>query len=220
MDAKTCSKCGEAKALTDFYRKARAKDGLQPSCKDCHNVTCRKYVVANPDKRRETTRKWRETNKDQIAESGRSYREANAEKEKERHRRYALENPQKELEKQRRWAKANREKARERSRRWRENNPQKFRDMKQRRRAMETNNGLFEVSEKELKRLLSSPCVGCGVGDQIEVDHIIPVTRGGHYSIGNVQPLCRSCNASKNNKLMIEWRVWRDKLAGPSVGAA
>ncbi|MBQ9981661.1 MAG: HNH endonuclease [Oscillospiraceae bacterium] len=45
-------------------------------------------------------------------------------------------------------------------------------------------------------------CVHCGHSfrkDDIEIDHIIPQSRGGGDNINNLQCLCRSCNASKGN---------------------
>ena len=40
--------------------------------------------------------------------------------------------------------------------------------------------------------------------DRPEIDHIIPISRGGTHTWANVQTLCRSCNARKGNK-MPEW---------------
>jgi 5-methylcytosine-specific restriction endonuclease McrA len=41
----------------------------------------------------------------------------------------------------------------------------------------------------------------------IHMDHIIPVSRGGLHRIGNVLPVCKSCNSKKRNRLLIEWRA-------------
>lgn len=44
-------------------------------------------------------------------------------------------------------------------------------------------------------------CVKCKTDKKIEMDHIIPLSKGGNHSKDNIQPLCRSCNASKGNKI-------------------
>ncbi len=40
-------------------------------------------------------------------------------------------------------------------------------------------------------------CVNCGAQDQLEIDHVIPFSRGGACSVENAAVLCRSCNARK-----------------------
>lgn len=49
-------------------------------------------------------------------------------------------------------------------------------------------------------------CAYCHERPATDQDHIIPVSRGGRYSIGNLLPACRSCNSSKGSKLLVEWR--------------
>jgi hypothetical protein len=44
-------------------------------------------------------------------------------------------------------------------------------------------------------------CVGCGVSDYLEFDHIIPHARGGANTVNNVQLLCRRCNAEKKDRI-------------------
>lgn len=40
-------------------------------------------------------------------------------------------------------------------------------------------------------------CVDCGGRDQLEIDHVIPFSRGGACSVENAAVRCRSCNARK-----------------------
>lgn len=45
-------------------------------------------------------------------------------------------------------------------------------------------------------------CVSCGArppGVELEVDHVIPVARGGTNEISNLQTLCRPCNQGKKD---------------------
>lgn len=43
-------------------------------------------------------------------------------------------------------------------------------------------------------------CLRCGLGFQLHADHVIPLSKGGTNDIGNIQPLCRSCNSHKHTK--------------------
>lgn len=44
-----------------------------------------------------------------------------------------------------------------------------------------------------------STCRCCGATDHIDRDHIVPLARWGAHDERNLQPLCRSCNASKSD---------------------
>lgn len=73
------------------------------------------------------------------------------------------------------------------------------------RRAMLAKNGVYLILDKELKRLQTSNCFYCGEAANT-IDHIIAVSRGGAHSVGNLVACCKSCNSSKNNKTIMEWR--------------
>lgn len=45
-------------------------------------------------------------------------------------------------------------------------------------------------------------CKKCGSTDDLTIDHIVPVSRGGTNDMGNLQVLCRSCNSKKSSKLL------------------
>ena len=49
-------------------------------------------------------------------------------------------------------------------------------------------------------------CAYCGeVSTSYQRDCILPISRGGRYTLGNVVPVCRSCNASKCNAEVTGW---------------
>lgn len=59
-------------------------------------------------------------------------------------------------------------------------------------------------------------CQLCGCGVQISnhkcdnaahLDHIVPMSKGGGHIKSNVQTLCRSCNLSKQNKMIGQLRI-------------
>lgn len=73
-----------------------------------------------------------------------------------------------------------------------------------------TNPGSVGVSVRDWRRLLTRYghcCAYCGArSDRLQMDHVIPLSRGGRHAIGNVLPACRRCNTSKRAKLLSEWR--------------
>lgn len=44
------------------------------------------------------------------------------------------------------------------------------------------------------------PCANCGKTYDIQVDHIVPVSKGGTDDPSNLQPLCKFCNVVKGNR--------------------
>lgn len=43
-------------------------------------------------------------------------------------------------------------------------------------------------------------CRRCGTIDDLTIDHIFPLIRGGESNLENLQVLCRPCNSSKGGK--------------------
>ena len=44
-------------------------------------------------------------------------------------------------------------------------------------------------------------CIFCGAAENLEIDHIIPVSKGGESRLENLQVLCRSCNRKKRTRV-------------------
>lgn len=75
--------------------------------------------------------------------------------------------------------------------------------------------GLF--GPKDWSRLLVRyryKCAYCGIGHaSLQVEHVIPLSRGGLHRIGNIVPACAACNYSKHTSTVMEWRM-RVRLKG------
>jgi 5-methylcytosine-specific restriction endonuclease McrA len=64
----------------------------------------------------------------------------------------------------------------------------------------------YLILDKELRRIYNSPCFMCGCKENQSLDHVIPISRGGSHSVGNIMTLCRNCNASKHARTITEWK--------------
>ena len=115
------------------------------------------------------------------------------------------------------WRANNREHLHALVRTWQAENPDRVTATTHRRAARMRENGVYLVSARDMRRLLSSPCFACGAQGEITLDHAIPVARGGRHAVGNLLPLCRSCNSAKGTKTWVEFRAARAGLTGTWV---
>ncbi len=87
---------------------------------------------------------------------------------------------------------------------------------------------IIEVSEKEIKRekekareirksrwwqnrIAHGRCHYCGGSfppEELSLDHIVPIIRGGKSTRGNVVPACKQCNSTKKYLLPMEWEQY------------
>ena len=214
--------------------KKASKSGRRATCKTCDVESARIYRANNREKVRASKKKWAQENKQSKALSDQKYREANKESVKIRNAQWRLENTDilKEKSKAYRlkhkneknqkdaaYAKANPEvnrrasakyrmnnpeKAKLSAKKWRQNNPEFGRAKSQkRRRRLESDNYL--ITKKEMRNLYKQPCLYCGAPSE-HIDHIVPLSRGGKHSIGNLTGACASCNLSKGSKFITEWK--------------
>lgn len=52
-----------------------------------------------------------------------------------------------------------------------------------------------------IKAVFHDKCAYCGcTPDEITQDHVIPITKGGTYTMHNIVPACRPCNSGKGNR--------------------
>lgn len=77
------------------------------------------------------------------------------------------------------------------------------------RRARERGAETCLITQRDLDRLVrrhGGLCAYCRDSPWAQWDHVIPLVRGGRHAIGNLVPVCRRCNYSKNRRLLAEWR--------------
>ena len=77
---KACKKCGKAKALQEFSKTKRSKDGLQNRCKPCASADHAEWYSRNKEKNKQANYARKAKNPQAIAEYQAQYRKQNSNK--------------------------------------------------------------------------------------------------------------------------------------------
>jgi 5-methylcytosine-specific restriction endonuclease McrA len=176
---KFCKRCQTSKPFSEFRSDSSRTGGLSRMCKQCCRAHDKIKYAKNAPTRIATQKRFRQRNLERLNAEGR--------------RRY--------------WAKREENVLNQRARYKRERE-KRIRDQvqyTQRRRARKLQAGVFEILPKELRRLKQSPCYMCGSPFE-HIDHVVPLSRGGRHSIGNIAPSCASCNLKKGFKYLVEMK--------------
>src|SRR5260221_4894948 len=179
---KRCIHCHELKMATSEYfaECSKAKDGLNAYCKKCMH----QYY-----------KEWRKNNVERAREISLDYYH--------RHKQICDENNKK-------WAKRNPDKVKARQKRYHDTERYKAINRRHRhqRRILEKEADCYtdeDINKQYIRQKMR--CYYCGktIKKTYEIDHIIPVSRGGTNHPSNIVLACKSCNASKKDKLLHEW---------------
>ena len=218
---KVCTGCGEEKeATTEYFGKQKTgKFGFTSKCKKCRKkyreenknkikMHKRQYYLENKtmlsEKRKQ---RYRDKDKDKEIKNMKLWYKANKQKVAEYQKQYRKENKEKVRQCMKIYVSKNKEKVLERHRIWQKNNKDKMNIMGQKRKANKKQlpNSLTLSQWQTIKIIFKNRCAYCGKEKPLEQEHVIPLSKGGEYTVNNIIPCCKSCNSSKNNRDFIEW---------------
>ena len=216
---KPCSKCERVLPLLEFCRDRQTSNGFASVCRECaalywqqnktHLIEYHKRYRAEHKKERarHSYDYWREHKEDRQAYH-RNYREINAARIRQREE---MKAPQRRAHG--RWYyKKNKERFAERRRAWAQT-PRALASHRQRQAARRTAEhalaSTYTLEEwQETLKWFKDRCAYCGLlSDNLEQDHVIPVSAGGAYVVENMVPACRRCNSSKSALTLEDWAL-------------
>jgi len=217
-----CSKCNRVLPATTeyFYRDRTASNGLSCICAKCSNKAAKQWHADNLEHAHE----YRKRRAKEHPEALLLHRVLRAEKIAETKRNWRRNNPDKVKKHKSDSQKRNRDAANRRSKRWRKAHPEKAREetrIQGHRRSHAS--GVFTKAdiERQLRAQTDKKgiphCWWCGKvlkptvkwGDRTrigyDIDHVIPISRGGTNDPSNLVLSCPHCNDRKGAKLPSEW---------------
>ncbi len=174
----------------------------------------RLWYLANQEERLAKQKEWHEKNQDKV----RAYREANRERIAQYMQAWRERNSDVIWRYQQDWKEANAQHIRDYAKQYRQINPEVKRISEANRRAQARGStGHFTIRDVgALYAMQLGKCVYCDtdLSEAFQVDHIVPLSRGGSNEPENLQLLCARCNLMKHAKTHDEFLTWLSKKRG------
>jgi 5-methylcytosine-specific restriction endonuclease McrA len=244
-EGKACSECGQKRCYGAFGKSMKAPDGLRWECKLCRKAVYeanreqvledrRLYYTEHAERVKARVQQYREANPELIRQQQQVYRATHLEQVTANVQRWRDAHPEQLREYDRVRRATQSEQLREYDRQYRKDHPEKERAKKHARRAREAAGGHFTDKEwLALCAFYGQRCLCCGAANvQLTPDHVIPLLHHGANTIGNIQPLCLTCNLRKGTKIidyrqeehvrileLIDANTWPDRWTGDEARA-
>lgn len=195
--------------------------------KQKHREYQKRWTAKHPDYRKQ----WRRNNAEHVrkknAENRRAYRlkhpdrvrawnkadrERRSDKVKSAAKVYYQKNAKRICSKTKLWRENNRERKRALHRAYKKRHPEKNKEQLHRRRCKMMAVGIEDCTAKIKSLHRERFCHWCCAPlttETREIDHVIPVSRGGRHAPDNLVAACQTCNRSKGDRLISEW-TWKE----------
>lgn len=221
---KKCSKCKIEKCLSDFYgenywckkchlnyykTKSYSKIGKEKQLRDdldngnriCNKCKIEKTVEDFPKNKKCKSGRER-TCKKCVYKS----RENKKDNQKKLARKWYLENRELTLKRQSKYYQENKERLKAYGRQHTKDNPEIYKAASHRRRAAIKNNGRNDLTADQIRWLFDNfqKCIYCGIEDDLTIDHIKPISKGGQNTLDNIVVACMGCNNKKRTRTVSE----------------
>jgi len=200
---KQCTSCKNFKPMTTeyFFACSDSRDGFKAQCKECLIAKQEAFRSENADRIRSRQNELNAQNREKLREQNRLRYAKQKDIANKRTRNYKARNKTKISEYNRKYKETHRESLR-------------ANEARRNARKRQANGNHTAADIKRQYDLQKGKCYWCeiSVGDVYEVDHIIPLSRGGSNGPENIAIACPSCNVRKSNKLPTEWEGSRRLL--------
>jgi len=204
-NSKACNKCKQTLPISAFRK---SKNNYRSKCRLCEAEDAREYRKQNPEAQKLADLNYKLKHPEKRKQIWGEYYRKNKEELLAKNKIYRDKNRQKVLGIYKSYRENNKEKIAKAFTKYRLANPDVYVRSQHNKRAKMAGVEVFVISRRDIKKILNSSCTYCGSTKRISVDHVIPISRGGNHSVGNLTAACFSCNSSKNNRFITEWKYY------------
>ena len=172
--AKQCRKCGVPKDLSEFAKNKGTADGHVNICKQCHKAYVALHYQQNKQQYVGKAKRWKATHLERSRQIGRDHTH--------------------------RYNEQNRTQVNARKAVCKRNNLPYYTELENRRRARKRNAFVAPVDRRSIYDRDRGTCHICKLPvpfDKMELDHVIPLAKGGEHSPRNVAVAHARCNRKK-----------------------
>jgi hypothetical protein len=228
QDKKLCKKCNQLLDINMFYKDSRSKSGVTSYCKECNKALTKEWYVNNREKAIEYAIMNMARHPERSKEADKRYYYRHKEENNRQSKEWRKNNPEKADQYVRDWQKKHPDKIRGWHARYRKNNKEKeiirHKKYKKEHPYMAIKHSHIRIAKMKslradftkeqwnyVKQYFNNACCYCGRTDtKLTQDHLVALSAGGDYTIGNIVPACKSCNSSKCNVPLKNWYNRKD----------
>jgi 5-methylcytosine-specific restriction endonuclease McrA len=169
----------------------------------------RAYHADHPDVSRRASAAWRAAHKEERRQYQAAWYAAHKDQQREYFAEYHGAHTVEHRKRNAAWYLLHLDEERERRKAWRAANPDRAKANKRRHYAFRRGAAVSNLTAAQWARCLTeynNRCAYClEPMDMVTQDHMTPLCRGGHHTLSNVVPACRSCNSKKGTLTLLEY---------------
>lgn len=211
-DLRPCLDCGRKFPPTPEHFHSNGRGGFAHVCKGCARIRSRQWYEVNRDRVQPRVAAYREVRREEHRAYFRRYRMEHTDRRRASQRRSWQRHRASRLERKRAYYQRTRAEHIARQRIWQAANPEKVR-LHTQRKAHRRRGAMPDAEAIAYMRVLAhDPCSYCGhLAERMEIDHIVPISRGGDGSASNLTAACRDCNNRKSAKSLLTFLGTRSR---------
>jgi 5-methylcytosine-specific restriction endonuclease McrA len=202
-DSKRCRECRKLLPVDNFCKQKGSADGLRHICRKCMHKQYKAWYEAHKGEVAKKRKEYVSNHREEYNAYKRGYYKTHTEQVKQCVKKSSKVNSERKKEYQKKYM---------RDYQQTEHGKAVFRTLVNKRRALRKAATIEEIPYEYVEKLRNGTvCPYCSKPIvKVELDHIIPLSKGGKHSVDNLISCCFTCNRQKRNMPLADWLKGRN----------